>query len=624
MNPTLISVLGPLKGQRIPLNEVEFTIGRDNSNQLPISDLLLSRQHCLIRKVGDEFSIQDLKSRNGIFVNGIPTGERVLQHGDQIELGNSLFIFSAEEQELPQDLEDESEGAFIAKSTLSLNVGEHVPLSVTNDSQDLTFLLRISQAVNAEQKLKQMGQKLLEILFDSLPAQRAAIYLYNDSTFEFTHLCSRSRNASTDPFHASKTLMTQVVREKSAFLANDVLQNQTVQKTESLLSADPKSILCAPFILFDHVLGVLYLDILDPKLKFDQHHLQLAGAIVGITAPAIRNIQSFEAALEITRSLRTELQMDREIIGETEAIKKVYEFIRKAAPADSTVLITGESGTGKELVARAIHSNSKRTDSSFVALNCAAIPEALLENELFGHEKGAFTGAISQKKGKLEAAEGGTLFLDEIAELASPLQAKLLRALQEREIERIGGTRPIKIDVRIIAATNRDLQKEIQEGKFRQDLFYRLNVLTVRTPALREMLEDLPLLARYFVSRFSKKVGRHVVGISTDALDNLKLYDWPGNIRELENAMERAVVMGSSELIVPADLPETFGGAGSARETMQSNYEDALKRFKQDLVLKAFDGTNGNYNEAASRLGVKPNFLYRLVNSLGLKQRIEK
>jgi Nif-specific regulatory protein len=621
VNSGLICVWGPLKGQRIVLSENETTIGRDPSNSLPISDPLLSRQHCLIRKVDEEFFIVDLNSRNGIFVNDIPVRERALQHGDQVELGNSLFVFSTEEQELPVDLGVVNEEEFVPQTTLSLKI---TPSKVSSDSQDLKLLLKISHAVQSEQNLKAMGEKLFEILFENMPVQRAAIFLYNESTDEFTHVCSRWSTKSTDPFQVSKTLMAQVIREKSAFLANDVLHNESVRKTQSLLSASPKSILCAPFVIFDWVLGVLYLDTLDAKSQFNQQHLQMTAAIVGIISPAIRNIKDFEAAVELARSLRTELQMDREIIGESEAIKKLYAFIRKAAPADSTVLITGESGTGKELVARAIHANSKRSQQPFVALNCAAIPEALIESELFGHEKGAFTGATAQKKGKLESAEGGTVFLDEIGELANPLQAKLLRALQEREIERLGGTRPIKINVRVIAATNRDLQTMIQEGKFRQDLFYRLNVLTVKTPALREMLDDLPLLARYFVSRFSKKMGRHIAGISSEALTNLKLYDWPGNIRELENAIERAVVMGSTEMILPEDLPEALGGTSSNRETMQSNFEDALKQFKEELVLKAFEGTNGNYNEAAAKLGVKPNYLYRLVNTLGLKERLEK
>jgi Nif-specific regulatory protein len=467
-----------------------------------------------------------------------------------------------------------------------------------------------------------MAEKLLELMFDSIPAQRAAIFLYSEAASEFNQVCSLWRKSRPDAVQVSRSLLMHVVENKAAFLANDVLQNEQVKKTDSLLAALPHSVICAPLILFDQVLGLLYLDTFDPQYKFDEHHLQLAGAIAGLAAPAIRNIQNYEAALEASRNLRAELQMDREIVGESSAIRKVYDFVRRTAPADSTILITGESGTGKELVARAIHVNSPRSEFPFVAINCAALPESLLESELFGHEKGAFTGALMQKKGKLEAAEGGTIFLDEIGEMAVPLQAKLLRALQEREIERVGSTRPVKINIRIVAATNRDLQKGIQEGTFRQDLFYRLNVLTLRTPPLRDMREDIPLLARYFVSRFSKKAGRPLHGISQEALQYLQHYDWPGNVRELENAIERAVVMGSSDLILPEDLPGSLTESEPAGLRSGANYQDAVNKFKQELVLKAFEGTNSNYNEAATRLGVHPNYLYRLVRNLGLKDRV--
>ncbi|MCI0447554.1 sigma 54-interacting transcriptional regulator [bacterium] len=616
----LIAILGPLKGTQIPIGDDEISIGRDHTNQLPIPDLLLSRRHCVIRKNGEEYVIRDLDSRNGVFVNSIPVGERTLQHGDQVEIGNSLFVFTAREEEWKQFEELSAVDAFVAKSTISLRIGD--PLQITPDSHDLTLLLRISHSVNSVQNIKEMSERLLELMFDSIPAQRAAIFLYIESATEFNHVCSLWRKSRPDAVQVSRSLLMHVVENKAAFLANDVLQNEQVKKTDSLLAASPHSVICAPFVLFDQVLGLLYLDTFDPQYKFDEHHLQLAGAIAGLAAPAIRNIQNYEAALEASRNLRAELQMDREIVGESSAIRKVYDFVRRTAPADSTILITGESGTGKELVARALHANSPRSEFPFVAINCAALPESLLESELFGHEKGAFTGALIQKKGKLEAAEGGTIFLDEVGEMAMPLQAKLLRALQEREIERVGSTRPVKVNIRVVAATNQDLQKGIQEGTFRQDLFYRLNVLTLRTPALRDMREDIPLLARYFVSRFSKKAGRPLHGISQEALQYLQHYDWPGNVRELENAIERAVVMGSSDLILPEDLPASLTESEPAGMRTGANYQDSVNKFKQELVLKAFEGTNSNYNEAATRLGVHPNYLYRLVRNLGLKDRV--
>src|SRR6185503_14792903 len=251
-------------------------------------------------------------------------------------------------------------------------------------------------------------------------------------------------------------------------------------------------------------------------------------------------------------------ELDHQMIGESEPMGKVLNLISRVAPSSSTVLLLGESGTGKELAARALHRNSPRADKPLVAINCATLVESLLESELFGHEKGAFTGAIYQKRGKLELAEGGTIFFDEVGELSPAIQAKLLRVLQEREFERVGGTQTIKVDVRAIAATNRNLKAEMKAGKFREDLYYRLNVVPIPMPTLRERREDISLLANYFVAEFSNKCKRRVTGISPEARRLLCAYDWPGNVRELENAIERAVVIGQTDLIMPEDLPETI------------------------------------------------------------------
>ena len=300
-------------------------------------------------------------------------------------------------------------------------------------------------------------------------------------------------------------------------------------------------------------------------------------------------------------------------------MRAVYQFIARVAPADSTVLIRGESGTGKELVARAIHTNSLRSGKPFVAINCAALTESLLESELFGHERGAFTGAIAQKKGKLEMADGGTVFLDELGEMAPPLQTKLLRVLQEREFERVGGNRPIKVNIRLIAATNRDLEKSIQAGTFRQDLYYRLNVLTVTMPPLRERREDIPLLAGYFAMRCAKKSAHSVKGISLEARQCLINYDWPGNVRELDNAIERAVVLGTTELIMPEDLPEALLEKQSVSGAEITEYHRVVMETKRQLVRSALERADGNYTEAAQFLGVHPNNLHRLIRNLDLK-----
>jgi transcriptional regulator with GAF, ATPase, and Fis domain len=318
------------------------------------------------------------------------------------------------------------------------------------------------------------------------------------------------------------------------------------------------------------------------------------------------------------------VSLTHDMVGRSPRMREVYKFIERVAPSDSTVLICGESGTGKELAARAIHKNSPRKNQPFVALNCAALTETLLESELFGHEKGAFTSAISQKKGFLEVAEGGTIFLDEIGELSPLLQAKLLRVLQEREFVRVGGTRAIKINVRFLAATNKDLQKAVRDGQFRADLFHRLNVIALALPSLREHREDIPALAQHFCTVHANRCNRDVFGISTGALACLTQYDWPGNIRELENAMERAVVVGSSDMIQTEDLPETVEESAPLESALPATYHRAIRDLKKQLIVNALEQSNGSITEAAKQLGVHANYLHRLLRNLELRGGVKK
>jgi len=312
------------------------------------------------------------------------------------------------------------------------------------------------------------------------------------------------------------------------------------------------------------------------------------------------------------------MHLQHSMVGSSCEIREVLALVRRVAPTTSTVLIQGETGTGKELVARAIHENSPRATRPFVAINCAALTESLLESEMFGHEKGAFTGAIAQKKGKIEIAAEGTLFLDEISELSAGMQAKLLRVLQEREIEPVGSTRSIKVDVRIIAATNCNLRDAMQAGRFREDLFFRLNVVTIRTPPLRQRREDVPALATSFVAKISAKYRVPQKTLSAEALSLLERYEWPGNVRELENAMEHAVVLAAGVEIMPEDLPRSLLEA-SMPAHCETNYSGAVKENKKQLVVRALEQAKGRYVEAAQILGLHPNSLLRLIRKLGLK-----
>ena len=340
--------------------------------------------------------------------------------------------------------------------------------------------------------------------------------------------------------------------------------------------------------------------------------------IASIAATVLENARHLLALERENQRLRDEVNVQHAMVGESPRMSEVYQFIAKVARSDSTILLLGESGTGKELVARAIHQNSPRSQQPFVAINCAAITETLLESELFGYEKGAFTGATAQTRGKLEMAESGSVFLDEIGELAAPLQAKLLRVLQEHEFTRVGGTRVIKVDVRVIAATNRNLEEAARQGLFRRDLYYRLNVVSKCMPPLRERRKDIPLLSNYFVQKYSAKFSRRIMGISEKAEACLMNYDWPGNVRELQNAVEHAIVLGSTDMVLAEDLPESVLEAPPSASAPTSEFHAAVREAKTQLIRGALAHAKGNHTNAAKRLGLNRNYLHRLIRNLDL------
>ncbi|MBZ2172861.1 sigma 54-interacting transcriptional regulator [Nitratidesulfovibrio sp. SRB-5] len=303
------------------------------------------------------------------------------------------------------------------------------------------------------------------------------------------------------------------------------------------------------------------------------------------------------------------------IIGQSQSMHRLMDMMASIAPSEATVLVTGESGTGKELIARAIHANSQRRHGPYVTVNCAALTETLLESELFGHEKGAFTGAEKRREGRFQSADKGTIFLDEIGETSLPMQAKLLRAIQEREIQRVGSDQTLRVDVRIIAATNRDLRAEVEAGRFRQDLYYRLNVVTLHVPPLRERVEDIPLLAGHFLRRFTEKNGKRVKGFTPQAMDRLLKHDWPGNVRELENAAERAVVLLVGEYISERELPHAIAGEdGDATCAVPRFNGMTLEEIERAAILDAMDVSEGNKSEAARRLGITRKTLHAKLN----------
>ena len=642
MEPRLIAISGSFKGTAFPLTADEISIGRDKSNTISLNEQSVSRRHCLIKRNQssvpgrpDGFSILDLESYNGTFVNGLPVLEQPLVQGDQVALGDLRFLFLIEEAEPVETSRPEAPADLITRSTVKLKREEAFYLrpdkvleGQPDDSRvacELNVLLKISTTVNSIRDLRELQRRLLELILEVIPAEREAILLADERGEEFVSRSGWTRATGVDDsLNVSQTISKQVLTEAVAILGTDIFEDESLTGSPSLVASRVSSLLCVPLVAFNKPLGVIYLDTSNTAARFDQGHLRLLTAIAGISALAIENALRIEDLTGENTRLQQEIRLEHAMVGESARMREVYNFLTKVAPTESTVLILGESGTGKELAAHAIHLNSPRSSKPFVAINCATLTESLLESELFGHEKGAFTGAVAQKRGKLEVADGGTVFLDEVGELTPLIQAKLLRVLQSREFERVGGTRPVKTDVRLIAATNRDLESAIKAGDFREDLYYRLDVVSIVMPALRERREDILLLATYFVMEFSKRCKRKVTGISAEARRLLYSYNWPGNVRQLQNAIERALVLGSTELIVPEDLPEALLESETPEGVARVGYYEAIKEAKKEVITKTLQQTAGNYTEAAKLLGIHPNNLHRIIRSLNLKSALQE
>jgi transcriptional regulator with GAF, ATPase, and Fis domain len=616
MPPRLAAISGKLKGAIFALNEESLTIGRETGADLCIAEASVSRRHSKIENQETGFVITDLESLNGTFVNDLPVRSRRLEHGDRVRIGDSQFLFLIHEGDATSKSSDVriDEAHVVSGSTVQIRFDD----AVYQMTRDLSALMKISTEINSIRGLDNLLERLLDLLFEVVPAERGAILLTDESSFETSLVFGLDRVYGKDAaVNVSRTIVRQVLRDGVALLANDA-PSESGLVTDSLIEARTHSVMCVPLILFDRKLGVIYLDSTVTRDHFNREHLQLVTAIAGIAAVAIENARQFEWLETENDRLRTDVNIEHNMVGESPAMHRVYHFISKVAPTDATVLIGGESGTGKELAARAIHRNSKRAQKPFMAVNCAALNESLLESELFGHEKGSFTGAFAQKKGRLEIADGGTVFLDEIGELTPPLQVKLLRVLQEREFERVGGTVTINVDLRLIAATNKNLEEAIEMGQFREDLYYRLNVVSLEMPGLRERREDIMLLANYFADKFGGRSNRKLRGFSAEVRNCLTAYDWPGNVRELENTIERAIVLGTTEWILPEDLPEAVL---EMRETGGSttSYHAMVVQNKKQIILRALEEANKNHSEAARLLGIHPNYLQRLIRNLNLE-----
>ena len=631
MNPRLIGLSGPLAGQVFPLAGDVTTIGREPGNHIVIEAQWISRRHCELHRDGEAFKLVDCGSHNGTSVNDVPIKERVLEAGDRIGLGGASFVFVDRDMAPPPvvELDDEPlptgdtvqlrvEDALYLRGQLPRSGDESTAETERALATTLSMIRLLDQA-----DADSLPERLLGRFFDVLPAERGAI-LMGSSLAELDSVTMRNRGrAKPASFPVSRTVLTKVFEEKTALLSNRVIDELGAGK--SLLRSGVTSIACLPLVADERVFGAIYLDAREPSVQFPPSSLELLVGLAGVAASALEKARQLGRLRAENRRLQESFELVHDMVGESQPLREAQKVLARAAPTDATVLIEGESGTGKELAARAIHLNSRRADGPLVKVDCTGLNENLLASELFGHERGAFTGAIQQKKGKLEIADGGTVFLDEIGELPLPIQAQLLRVLQDREFERVGGTKPIAVDIRLVAATNRDLTEEVKKGNFREDSFYRINVVKLELPPLRERIEDIELLARYFVKEFSRRVKRPVLGVSPGALAILKRYEWPGNIRELANTIERAVVLGTTELIIPDDLPEMLveSPPGPAREAAPGSYHEAVAEKKKALILDAVSRAGGNITEAAKLLELHPNYLHRLISNLGLRDRIK-
>ena len=623
MNPYLLISNGTPETRKILLNTDLLTIGRSLKNNLAIPDEIMSREHAVIKKTCDGFVIEDLSSHNGILVNSENVQNRILRHGDRIRIGQTDLLFLTKDDERVLLFSNQIQMV----DDLSATKAEFLVSTDNNIGSMMTpgihLLTKLGAVLDEIQNSEELQQKFLEIILEFIPAERGAVLLLNDDLNLPDSVCVLNRSEhNTEPMQISRSIVGQIVTYKNAVIVNESDQTND-QIAKSLVSYGVCSVLCVP-LLFGEVTGLIYLDTGDISVRFDRTQLQQMSAIAGLLVAALKNIRYLEFLKVENKSLQDWAQIDTDMIGESEAMKNLSQFIGKVAKTDATVLIAGESGTGKELVARAIHRNSNRSHKSFITLNCAVLNENFLDSDLFGHEKGAFTGAGEKRVGKIELAEKGTLFLDEIGELAPGLQAKLLRVLQEREFERIGGKTPIKADIRLLTATNRNLKDEVKQGRFREDLFYRLNVLQIEVPPLRMRKTDIPLLVRHFIKKYGELCHRRITGIAREAQQMLTDYEWRGNIRELANVIERAVVLGSEEIIQIDDFPAEIIDNSMTDEISGLDYQTQIKIAKRKIIVGAIRESESNFTAAAQRLGIHPNNLHRLIRELELKEELTK
>ena len=651
-----------------------ITIGRAPSNRIALKDDRCSRFHAEVFNRGEQWLVRDLESRNGTSIGErFVKGEAPLTAGDIVRIGSTQLAFV---YDLQQAFPDNSS---VLKSTLDKatavglpsdsDISSYEPTTITHRRKETRFLSPQppETARDPNEHEGQLATRLLRLAFDlakapdmltmakaavdgvieSVPVDAVAIVLLRSELSsepkldEITaaagdlHILA-SRTTTTLAYHrVSPFLAAQVLASGEAVLARNVIGDSTLGIHDSQGNFTVSSVICAPIRRGKRAYGLLHLYSTQADRVPSPDDLEFTLAVADTVAVALYNLdrrlelsENLDSIRDENLQLRERLGATSEIIGRSCAIASVQEQIARAAPTNATVLIRGESGTGKELVARAVHFSSPRAKCPFVCLNCAALSESLLESELFGHERGAFTGAHARKIGKFEAADRGTLMLDEIGEMSPSIQAKFLRVLEGHAFERVGGSDAVKVDVRVIAATNRDLEDEVAEGRFRRDLYFRLRVLEVMVPPLRKRPEDVPELAMYFFDRFVKESGRKLRGFTPAALEQMQRYRWPGNVRELKNVVERATVLANHEYIDADDLMlsklPTTGDTLDVPSVQTGFTPYSLDEMESRHILATLRATGWNKSQAASLLGIERSTLDRKIKRYNLVEPAAK
>jgi transcriptional regulator with GAF, ATPase, and Fis domain len=601
------------------LHKPVTTVGRALGNDVALAGDGLAETHAQVLFDGRDFNLEEVDKQADILVNGKKKRRARLVHGDRVTLGDVALSFSMFD-EPSRHGGAEAPGAPAALS--------ETQLQVTNQQlAGLRKLYEFSEKLMTLTEIDALLELMLDAVIEVTGAEKGLILLNDDAfttgpkpaapaTEAATPRRARiraARNVNRDAVaDAAGTISDSIVRKVletgRAVIVSDALSDAQFKSSESVLALQLSSVMCAPFSSQGQVQGVLYVGNDRVKNLFDKNQLDVLSIFASQASLILENAMLLNALRADKEKLVAELKDKRfgEIIGACPSMMEVFRKLQKVATTDISVLITGETGTGKELIAREIHRRSNRSSGPFVVINCGAIPENLIESELFGHVRGAFTGAVASRPGKFQVAGGGTLFLDEIGELPLNLQVKLLRALQERVVFRVGESKPEKIDIRVVAATNRVLEEEIRGGRFREDLYYRLNVVNLFLPPLRERGDDVLIIARALLSKHAEELGSHVQGLTPQALAAIKKNPWPGNIRQLENRIKKALVLCDRTLLTPEDLD-----LGKEAESLILPLEKAKEEFQRKYVLDVLERNNGNRTQTARDLGVDPRTIFR-------------